>query len=311
MVLSGRLTLTALWVLLVTSIAAADDTRAFRVHVSGTGRPVLLIPGLASSGDTWTTTVAHLNDRCTCHVLTLAGFAGTPPVRGPVFDTVRRQLADYIREQRLDRPVLIGHSLGGMLALALAADHPELIGPLVVVDALPFLAGPNMQVQSAEEAQAKAAAMAAYMSQMTDAQWASYAKSGASSRYMVTSAVDAETLVEWSSATDRQTLTRALTEAYAVDLREDVGRITSPVLVLATWRGWHDQLAANKIEVPKPAFIETFAAQYAKLRSLHFSLHDTSRHFIMWDDPGWFFREVDSFLADPVSATRNRGLDAR
>ena len=89
MVLSGRLTLTALWVLLVTSIAAADDTRAFRVHVSGTGRPVLLIPGLASSGGTWTTTVAHLNDRCTCHVLTLAGFAGTPPVGGPVFDTVR------------------------------------------------------------------------------------------------------------------------------------------------------------------------------------------------------------------------------
>jgi pimeloyl-ACP methyl ester carboxylesterase len=310
MALSGRFTLPVLWVLAVTSIAAADATRAFRVHVIGTGRPVLLIPGLASSGDTWTTTVAHLNNRCTCHVLTLAGFAGTPPVGGPVFDTVRRQLADYIREQRLDRPVVIGHSLGGMLALALAADHPDLVGPLVIVDGLPFLAGPNMQVESAEEARVKAAAMEAAMSKMTDAQWASYAESGASTRYMVTSATDAARLIDWSRSTDRQTLTRALTEAYAVDLREEIGRITSPVLVLATWRGWHDQLAANTIEVPKSSFIDTFAAQYARLQRLHFSLHDTSRHFIMWDDPGWFFREVDSFLADPVSATRGRGFDA-
>jgi pimeloyl-ACP methyl ester carboxylesterase len=312
MALSHRSTFTTLYCLLViASITSADGTRAFRVHVSGAGRPILLIPGLASSGDTWTTTVAHLGDRCTCHVLTLAGFAGTPPVGGPVFDTVRRQLADYIREQRLDRPIVIGHSLGGMLALGLAADHPDLVGPLVIVDALPFLAGPNLQVQSAGEAQAKAAAMEASMSKLTNEQWNRYAKSGASTRYMATSAADAARLIEWSGATDRRTLTRALSEAYAVDLREEVGRITSPVLVLATWRGWHDQLAANKVEVPRASFVETFAAQYARLHSLHFSLHDSSRHFIMWDDSAWFFSEVDSFLADPVSATHTGGFDVR
>jgi N-formylmaleamate deformylase len=312
MALTRRSTLTALCFLLaITSIAAAEDTRAFRVQVSGTGRPILLIPGLASSGDTWETTVAHLSDRFTCHVLTLAGFAGTPPVGGPVFAPVRRQLADYIREQRLDHPIVIGHSLGGMLALGLAADHPDLVGPLVIVDALPFLAGPNMQVKSAEEAQPRAAAMAAHMSQMTNEQWATYAKSGVSTRYMVTSPAGAATLIEWSGSTDRQTLTRALTEAYSVDLREEIGRITSPVLVLATWRGWHDQLAASKIDVPKASFIETFAAQYARLAHLTFALHDTARHFIMWDDPAWFFREIDAFLVDPVSATHNRGFDAR
>jgi CheY-like chemotaxis protein len=63
------------------------------VQVTGTGRPILLIPGLASSGDTWTTTVAHLSGRFICHVLTLAGFAGTPPIDGPLFPTVRRDLA--------------------------------------------------------------------------------------------------------------------------------------------------------------------------------------------------------------------------
>jgi N-formylmaleamate deformylase len=290
------------------AVGTADDTRSFRVQVHGTGRPMVLIPGLASSGDTWTTTVAHLGTRCTCHVLTVAGFAGTPPIGGPVFATVRRQLAEYIREQGLDRPVVIGHSLGGMLAMAVAADHPDLVGPLVIVDGMPFLAGPNMQVNNVEEARPAIAKMEAYMSKMTQEEWDAYAKSGASTRYMVTSATDADTLVKWSTATDRHTLIRALADAYGVDLREEIARITSPALVLATWRGWHDQLAANRIEVPKAAFMETFASQFARLPRLHFALHDTARHFIMWDDPEWFFREIDAFLADPVAATRNRGL---
>jgi N-formylmaleamate deformylase len=301
----GRaLTLATVCVVATFSVARADDTRAFRVQVHGTGRPVLLIPGLASSGDTWTTTVAHLGDRCSCHVLTLAGFTGTPPIGGPVFATVRRQLADYIREQGLDRPVVIGHSLGGMLALGLAADHPDLVGPLVIVDGMPFLAGPNMRVNTVEEARPAIAKMEAYMSKMTQDEWDAYVRSGVSTRYMVTSATDADTLVKWSAATDRQTLTRALTEAYAVDLRDEIARITSPVLVLGTWRGWHDQLAANKIEVPKAAFAQTFSEQYAKLPRVHVALHDTARHFIMWDDPEWFFGAIDAFLADPVAATR-------
>ena len=60
-----------------TSTSAPAPT-AFRVEVSGTGRPMILIPGLASAGAVWQTTVAHFATRYTCHVLTLAGFAGVP-----------------------------------------------------------------------------------------------------------------------------------------------------------------------------------------------------------------------------------------
>ena len=312
MALSRRSTLAAVCFLLALAASAAtENAKSFQVKVTGNGRPLLLIPGLASSGDTWTTTVAHLGSRCTCHVLTLAGFAGTASIDRPLFPTVRRQLADYIRERRLDRPIVIGHSLGGMLAMALAADRPDLVGPLVIVDALPFMAGPNMQVKNVEEARAAVARMEAYMSRLTQKQWDAYAKSGVSTRYMVTSASDADTLVKWSTATDRRTLIRALGEAYRIDLREDIAKITSPVLALGTWRGWHDQLAARKIEIPKEAFLGSFAEQFAKLPQLHFELHDTARHFIMWDDPAWFFAQIDAFLKDPIAVTRNRGFEGK
>jgi pimeloyl-ACP methyl ester carboxylesterase len=292
------------------TVFAADNATSFRVAVTGTGRPIIFIPGLASSGETWDGTVVHYRGRFTCHVLTLAGFAGQPPIDGPLLATVRRDLARYIREKQLDRPIIIGHSLGGLLALALAADHPDLVGPLVIVDALPFFAGPSMQVKTAAEAQPAIAAMEGYMSKMTQEQWDAYANSGASTRYMVTSAADHQTLTKWSMATDRQTLTRVMVEMYGTDLREDIARITVPVLVLGTWRGIHDQMA-SRIEIPRADFVKEFAAQFARVPRLHFALHDTARHFIMWDDPMWFFSEVDAFITDPAASVRQRGFDAR
>jgi pimeloyl-ACP methyl ester carboxylesterase len=42
-------------------------------------------------------------------------------------------LADLVEERELERPALVGHSWGAMLALAFAAEYPELVGPIVLV----------------------------------------------------------------------------------------------------------------------------------------------------------------------------------
>jgi pimeloyl-ACP methyl ester carboxylesterase len=131
-------------------LPAADEASPawFRVEIYGHGRPMILIPGYSSSGDTWKSTVVHFQHEYTCHVLTLAGFAGVPPVPTPLLSTVRNDLAAYITRNHLEKPVIIGHSLGGTLALELASRSPELIGPLVIVDSLPFMAGPSFRVKS-------------------------------------------------------------------------------------------------------------------------------------------------------------------
>src|ERR1017187_10229929 len=129
---------------LIAAQAVADTTPkppSFHVEITGHGRPMILIPGFASSGKTWDTTVAHYKDRYECHVLTLAGFAGEPRIEAPFLETVRNDLAAYIREKKMDKPVIVGHSLGGVMALWLDEKQPDLVGPLVIVDSLPFLAG--------------------------------------------------------------------------------------------------------------------------------------------------------------------------
>lgn len=289
--------------------AQASTPSSFRVQVAGHGRPMILIPGLASSGDTWKTTVARYQDRFRCHVLTLAGFAGVPAMTAPMLAAVRADLAAYIRTERLERPIIVGHSLGGTLALALAIDHPDLVGPLVVVDSLPFLAGAQFQAKTLDDAKAGVAAMRAYMSNQTPQQYADYVRSGTATSFMVTSPSDLETIKQWGLASDQRTVAEAMADLMSLDLREDVVRIQAPTLVLGTWSGLHEQLKKYGIELSRAGVTQTFDQQFAKLPRLHFAMADTARHFIMFDDPAWFFQQLDAFLADPDLTVRARGFE--
>ena len=289
-----------------------DKPHSFHVDVVGRGRPMILIPGLSSSPDTWKTTIDRYRDRYECHVLTLAGFVGQPAIAEPLIATVRVELAKYIRDKRLDHPVIVGHSLGGTVAMGVAIDHPELVGPLAIVDMVPFLGGTVLQARTADEAKPRIAAMRASMDGMSDTQWKEYAKSGESVKYMITSAADLKTIIDWSVASDRRTVTDVLADIYGLDLRDAVAEIKSPVLVLGTWRGVHDQVMdLAKFDLTPQMVVFSFALQYAKLPRLHFAMSENARHFIMFDDASWFFGELDAFLKNPDARVRMRGFDSK
>lgn len=195
-------------VIAVTSELLAQS--AFQVKVTGHGQPMILIPDLSSSGEVWNSTIARYQDRFECHVLTVAGFAGVPRVPAPMLDRVRDAIAAYIREKKLGQPVIVGHSLGGYLALAVSSSYPDLTGKLVIVDAYPFFAGiadPNV---TAEQAKASAAQMRQYMGQQSQEMYERFIKSGLSTRAMVTKDSDLERVIAWGLASDRTAVADAL-----------------------------------------------------------------------------------------------------
>ena len=133
-----RLLLTLM--LLGTSLLIFAQDYPFSVVKSGTGKQtVIFIPGFACSGDVWAETVSVLKDSYTCYVLTMAGFSGVAPEECPSFERWKMQIAKFIKEERIEKPILVGHSMGGGLVLAIAAEFPELTGKIVIVDALPCL----------------------------------------------------------------------------------------------------------------------------------------------------------------------------
>ncbi|HLH18462.1 MAG TPA: alpha/beta hydrolase [Bryobacteraceae bacterium] len=284
--------------LLSIAFTAAALAQPFQVKVTGHGQPMILIPGLSSSGETWDTTVAHYRDRFQCHVLTVAGFAGVPRVPAPMLEKVREGLADYIRAQHLDRPVVVGHSLGGFVALDLAVHYPDLPGRLVIVDAYPFFAGAVDPKATPEQARENAAQMRSYMGKMTQDAYDRYVKSGVGTRDMVEKESDFERIVAWGLASDRTAVTDAMAELFSADLRDELARIKAPALVLGSWIGYKQYTDHARTEA-------NLRAQYAKLKGVQIQVTDTAHHFIMWDDPEWMFAQIDRFLA-PASTTARR-----
>ncbi len=263
--------------------AALSAESAFQVKITGHGPAMILIPGLASSGETWDSTVARYQDRYECHVLTLAGFAGVPRIPTPMLDKVVEQLAVYIRDKKLVNPVIVGHSLGGFLALDLASKYPELPGKLIIVDAYPSLAAIFRPEVTPELAKSESAMTRKFMT-------ANQQDSSAQVRTMVTGEADFERIMTWGRASDRTAIVDAMVEMYGSDLRANIASIQSPTLVLATWIAYKDYTDRKTLEA-------NVRLEYAKLKGVDLRITDTSCHFIMYDEPQWFFAQLDGFLS--------------
>jgi pimeloyl-ACP methyl ester carboxylesterase len=265
--------------------AAASAQNAFQVKISGHGQPMILIPGLASSGETWDSTVARYKDRYECHVLTLAGFAGVARIPAPMLDQVRDELAAYIRDKKLQRPIIVGHSLGGFLALSLASKFPDLPGKLIIVDSYPSLAA----IYQPDVTSAQAKSQSAMTRQCMTSQPQNAEATRAMIEQMATGKADVDRIVGWGRTSDYSAIVDAMVEMYGTDLRDDIAAIHSPTLVLATWIGYKQYTDHAKTEA-------NLHREYAKLEGVDIRITDTSRHFIMYDEPQWFFTQIDGFL---------------
>lgn len=252
--------------------AAADfQPTAFEVEVTGPddGRPIIFIPGLACPGDVWKETVAHLGDAYQAHVLTLAGFAGLPPIDEPIGKAVRRDLTRYIRSRHLKDPVIVGHSMGGFLAFWMASYHPELVGPVIIVDASPALSG---GLDEAKELRTK-------WRKASDEVFAQQVRAKFSS--MTHDAKRMAPVLDEIAKSDRKVIGDAIYEMIMTDLRPEVSNIKAPVLVVAADGGLQGRIREQTADIPDHQMIVIRGAA----------------HFVMWDQPQAFFAAIDRFLA--------------
>lgn len=128
-----------------------DGVRLACRHFGGDGQSVLLLHGLAGHAGEWVQTASWLTERCRVEALDARGHGRSE--RDPADVSLGAQVADagFVIDHLSLRPaVLVGQSLGGVTALALAAERPELLRALVLVDASPS-GGPETAESDAAE----------------------------------------------------------------------------------------------------------------------------------------------------------------
>ena len=263
----------------------AQQIKSFSVTITGKGQPVILIPGFSCSGDVWKETVDHLKGKFKCHVLTLAGYAGTPAIDSPGLKIVRDQIIQYVKQQHLNKPIVIGHSLGSFMALWISSTAPELFGKLICVDGMPFysaLNDPNANADSLKKNPAlDAATVIKSFDRQDDPGFIDMAAKALS--WQVADTASARQIATWQYLSNKRTLGLTLIELATTDLRKDIASISSPVLVLGS------------IYFSKEKSYELIGQQFKNLPSAIIHVAN-SKHFIMYDQPQWLYNEIDSFL---------------
>jgi pimeloyl-ACP methyl ester carboxylesterase len=283
--LAGGLTLTT-----GSALAEGFDSDRIAVTSEGEGPDLVLVPGLGASPTVWDDMAARF-DGHRVHRVQVRGFAGLSSqanAAGPLLGPIAAEIARYLKAEGAEDAVLVGHSMGGALALMVAAEAEA--GGVVVVDAPPALgalfAGPGA---TAEEVRGVADAMRDGMEAADAAGWAGQAQAFVGG--VVTDAAARERVLDAYLASDRDVVTRAFHELLVTDLGPHLPAVEEPVALV---------YVAPEASGAAPEQMDAFYRHaYAALGDVAFERVGEAAHYVMLDNPDGFAaalgRALDGF----------------
>jgi len=276
------------------------DFASSRIHVRIDGEEglpdLILIPGLSSSPAIWQETVDRLKGQYRIHRIHVHGFAGAPadgnaqdgitptPIAAPVADEIAR----YIREQNLNKPAIIGHSMGGTVGMMVSARHPDSVGKLMVVDMLPFV-GAMFGAPGASAADVVPVADQVWSAQAKIPHMAYVMAATQTISGMINTESRREEALAHMRASDQGVSASAFRELIVTDLRPELAAISAPTTVL--------YVKFNDARMTDEVTDMIYASSFASKPGVTLKRIDDSAHFIMFDQPARFDAEVDAFLS--------------
>ncbi|MHA7058115.1 alpha/beta fold hydrolase [Aquimarina sp. M1] len=250
-------------------------------EVSGNGNPILFLPGFTNPGSIWEGTITNLQGNHENHIVSYAGFDGNAPIAMPWYNTIKKELINYIEKKKLTNVTIIGHSMGGNLAVDIAAALPNHINSLILVDSIPCMRELMMPGVSESQIQYESP----YNKQMLAMDESQFKQTAMRMAQNMTNNQDkVDTLLNWILKADRKTYVYGYTDLLRLDLRKVLHKITARTLIIGA--------AFPTIEMAKA----NYEKQYADLSNKTIEMIPDSKHFIMFDQPDSFYKKVNTFL---------------
>ncbi|WP_434403288.1 alpha/beta fold hydrolase [Sphingobium sp. DN12] len=252
------------------ALAADFASRRIMVTVRGSGRDVLLIPGLASGPGIWNGVTGQMPGYRwhLVHVRGFSGLAADANGSGPVVQPVADEIARYIAAAGLRRPAVVGHSMGGTLAMMQGIKG--LASRVMVVDMLP--AGAAMVGGTANG-----------MGYLADQLSQYFTGTAAGRRYLAQIVAQAP----GAEGSNPEVIATALRDLANTDLGPQLGRIGVPMSVV--YAVGADQ--AQSVEITR-----RFRAAYAAKKDAKLMPIGPSGHVVMADQPTRFNAALGNFL---------------
>ena len=223
-------------------------------------REMVLIHGLGSDAEVWTPMVAILSRAYRVRLYELPGHGRTQPAPHLTIVSAAADLERFLKERDIVQPVLVGHAMGGLIAMRYAFDHPADIKRLVLIDAAPKqLATPEQKAQIADRL-------------LTD-----YDRFVAETYARMSPDPEiTRRIVDRALKTDRPSFTSLLMSSFAFDLTEELPRQAVPILLVGS-----ALLLPSDQNIPA----QLDALGYTNARTISFKRIDRTGHFVMLEQP--------------------------
>jgi pimeloyl-ACP methyl ester carboxylesterase len=216
------------------------------------------------------------------HLVSYAGFNGIKAIDTPWYPSLKKAIIGYVTTQKLKHLTIIGHSMGGDLAIDIAASLPDYVDKLILVDALPCMRAVMIPGAKSGDIQYNSP----YNKQLLAMKEEPFKKSAAMmAGGMTLTKSKMETLTNWIIEADRKTYVYGYTDLLKLDLRDTLTNVKAKTLILGA--SFPNVEMVNK----------TFGEQYARLENKTIEIANDSKHFVMFDQPDWFYQQVNAFLA--------------
>lgn len=103
----------------------------------GEGFPLVIVHGLYGSSDNWLTVGKKLSAAFKVYMIDQRNHGRSPKDEEHSYESMTKDLAEFFDQQNIEKAILLGHSMGGKTAMSFAADYPERVEKLIVVDISP------------------------------------------------------------------------------------------------------------------------------------------------------------------------------
>ena len=266
---------------LVAATIAVSQVPAIHVETKGSGKPVIFLPGFTTPGSVWNETIEKLKGQTESHMVSYAGFNGHAPIEMPWYETIKAALLKYISDKDLSSIQIIGHSMGGNLAVDIAASIPDKVESIVLVDAIPCMRELMMPGVPAESLQYDSP----YNNQTLALNEEAFRQNAAMmAQHMTNNSEKVNAIITWSIEADRKTYVYGFTDLLKLDLRPALKNVKARTLILGA-------------PFPEKAIVlANFEKQYENLTAKTIEIAPDSKHFIMFDQPEWFYEKLNNFL---------------
>jgi len=276
-VLAFTLALTMTFALAMTAAAQEGSQQGPPQILEGRGEhEMVLIHGLGGNADIWDECLPYLKGTFRVWTFELSGHGRTQPIVDPTIGKEAERLAAFLKEQGIIYPTLVGHAMGGNVALQYTLDHPADVGRLIVLDTAP------MQLASQEQKAAVGQQLANDYDQFIYSRFIN----------MTPNQEVTERIVDTALRTDSATFISMLMSSFDFDVSEQLFSLPVPMLVIGSELMFPGQDNSRHQ-------LEHYG--YGKARSLSFKRMGGVGHFMMLERPVYLASVLMAFgiSADP------------